>query len=121
MKGEKMYDENARRNFQKLKGSDADYLLICKENVFSNRPWAMNQIPKEDSWETISEAIAWHCQHGWKIVEIYDLYAEFEVSMVRYIYKDGGYYINKIPQTLAGDQIILAGGDVVDLRPLRYS
>ena len=77
-----MYENYAKEYFEMFKGTDADYLLICREHG-SGRDWAYARIPCEDYWETIEEAIQWHFANDWDIVEIYDLYAQFEKSMIR--------------------------------------
>jgi hypothetical protein len=80
-----MYDFRAAL-FEKFKGTDTDYILICKNND-NGDDWAYSRVPHEDYWETIDEAIKWNFDHGWTIVEVYDLYAEWHKSLVRIIKK----------------------------------
>jgi hypothetical protein len=116
-----MYDKDyAKNRFEKLHGSDSDYLLICKESDSMVCSW--NTIPHEVSaiddensnWETIEQAVRWHFDHGWDIVEIYDLYrTEFEKSMVRSVKKTNRQTSSKITSTIP--QVIFIG-DVVEFK-----
>ena len=99
LEGVNMYADYARERFKQHKDTDSDYLLICRKDDPSRQ--SHNVIPLGDYWGTIEEAIEWHLKCGYTTVEIYDLYAPFETSMIRMVNK--GYH-----------QTILAG-DIVDM------
>jgi len=96
-----MYDEHAKEMFEKLQGSDSDYLLICRDNI-SGQEHGWNRVPNEPYWVTIDQAIAWNFEHGWRKLEFYDLYAPFEKSMIR------GASKTSIPSIMLGDVINLS-------------
>jgi len=48
---------------------------------FSNEYY--NEYFSNARWTTIEEAMAWHFNDGWTIIQIYDLYASFETSLIR--------------------------------------
>ena len=79
-----MYDDYTKVQFEISKETDADYLLICNSD---GQHSSQNIIPLEDYWENIEEAIIWHFEHNWNEIEIYDLYAPFETSMIRRVSK----------------------------------
>jgi hypothetical protein len=108
-----MYEDYAKKMFETLQRSDSDYLAICKNNIRLNRDWAWNDIPHPSEWETIDEAIRWHFDQGWEIVEIYDLYAEWQVSMIRSVVKVKDLKSSKIIND-KGNPLIMVG-DIVDL------
>ena len=86
--------------FEDNVGSDADYLLICyrvEADRILSRSWNVipydyneecrleyyNEYFSNARWTTIEEAMAWHFNDGWTIIQIYDLYASFETSLIR--------------------------------------
>jgi hypothetical protein len=85
-----MYEDFAKQHFEKLKGTDNDYLVICRENNSTAGPYrdyGWSTIPYPPLWNTIEEAIRWHFEKGWQIVEIYDLYAEWHKAIIRSVEK----------------------------------
>ena len=86
--------------FEDNVGSDADYLLICyrvEADRTVSKAWNVipydyneqhrleyyNEYFSNARWTTIEEAMAWHFNDGWTIIQIYDLYASFETSLIR--------------------------------------
>ena len=78
-------DDQVKSQFKRFKGTDADYILICKNSIYGNT--SQNIIPLEDYWDNVEGAIKWHFEHGYDIVEIYDLYSPVETSLVKQVSK----------------------------------
>ncbi len=85
-----MYENYAKRVFERFLGTDADYVFVCRQYA-NPQLWGWGTVPDtvRGEWETIEEAVNWHFQRDWDIIQFYDLYApEFENSMARSVNKE---------------------------------
>jgi hypothetical protein len=88
-----MYSDFAKSFFENFKNTDSDYLLISKDtnSTGNDGPEYFARVPSNNGkFTTIEEAIQWHFEQGYDMIEIYDLYAEWPDSLIRTI-KKGSY------------------------------
>ena len=80
--------------FNRLKGTDIDYLISCqkvgKNNIITtsykfipNDLYA--SLPNEPYWDNINTVIDYCLKDGWTEIDIYDLYSPFETALIKTI------------------------------------